>query len=112
MAPRSPNSTQENNTEFNEPLSLTEDKCYIIVGDFIYPATDWQGSAAGEHIRDFLDSVQDYYLHQQVETLTRAANIFDLVLTSEQILTENVMQNFRKATFKAIGSHLSNDYNF
>jgi hypothetical protein len=89
---RSPNSPQENTAELNHMLgSLTKDKHpqLLIVGDFNFPGINWSASiGSNERERDFLDAINDAFLHQHVSKPTHGRpgqnpTLIDLVLTSD-----------------------------
>ena len=90
---RSSNSSPENNSKLNELLSVAENRRCVIVGDFNYPDIDWESSLAGPNGYNFLESVQDFFLYQHIHKPTRAGNILDLVLSTEQNMIENITVN-------------------
>ena len=87
---RSPNSTEANNASLCNLFSKIEHKHCIIVGDFNFPDIYWRRSSAGAHGAQFLDSVQEHYLHQHVIIPTRGRNTLDLVLSSEESMVSEV----------------------
>ena len=72
---------------------MTENRWCVIVGDFNYPDIDWESSLAGPNGYNFLESVQDFFLYQHIHKPTRAGNILDLVLSTEQNMIENITVN-------------------
>ena len=68
----------------------------IIVGDFNIPDIDWNANAVRGNSRfaqPFQDLLDDLYLCQLITTPTRSrsgqqSNIFDLLITNQQILVE------------------------
>ena len=71
-------------------LAAAKEKCFLLVGDFNYPSIDWQEMSASGEGELFLDIVQDNFLHQHVRQATRGANIFDLVVSSEEDLVDDL----------------------
>ncbi len=102
---RSPNSSADNNIKLNSMIRNAEQWGYshiLILGDFNHPEITWDDG--GEVTRncqtatDFLDAVNDAYLHQHVEILTRhrvdqVSNTLDLVFTNEESMIEEVQEH-------------------
>ena len=100
---RSPNSTDQQNQLLTDMLNGTVLLKYshtLIMGDFNYPEIDWQRQATSESLNHassgFVECVRDCFLFQQVRQPThysgsdRAANIRDLVFTSEEGMSANM----------------------
>ena len=100
---RSPNSTDQQNQLLTDMLNGTVLLKYshtLIMGDFNYPEIDWQRQATSESLNHassgFVECVRDCFLFQQVRQPThysgphRAANILDLVFTSEEGMSANM----------------------
>ena len=70
----------------------------IIAGDFNYKNIDWNDQFVRngqKHLLDFIDTLQDCYLHQHVTEPTRhreneASNLLDLILSSEEGMVNNL----------------------
>ena len=62
----------------------------IICGDFNFPAINWETLTADKAGQQFLDCIQDCYLHQYNEEPTRNNNILDLVIANEAVMIEEI----------------------
>ena len=70
----------------------------IIAGDFNFKNIEWDNqyvSNGHKHLLDFIDTLQDCFLHQHVTEPTRyreneASNLLDLILTSEEGMVHNL----------------------
>ena len=70
----------------------------IITGDFNYKNIDWENqfvSNGHKHLLDFIETLQDCFLHQHVTEPTRfrdneTSNLLDLILTSEEGMVHNL----------------------
>ena len=70
----------------------------IITGDFNYKNIDWENQFVNnghKHLLDFIETLQDCFLHQHVTEPTRyreneASNLLDLILTSEEGMVHNL----------------------
>ena len=71
---------------------VNESSHLLVYGDFNYPDIDWKTNLCSNHCSQlFLDTVQDKYLFQHAETLTRivivqnsSLNVSDLIMTNEE----------------------------
>jgi len=97
---RSPNSNETNNLCLNQIFSnsLAFNKSDILImGDFNYPTINWCATECSgpPEARNFVESVQDSYLHQHVLNATRARvannpSVLDLVFTSDENMIDKI----------------------
>lgn len=95
---RSPNATQAENVELNETLrwaSSLNHELMTIMGDFNYREINWQTrtvrASANHPATSFLDTIDDLFLNQIVETPThhrgeQQPTLIDLLMTNEENL--------------------------
>ena len=90
---RSPNSSRDNNAHLNTLIStscLANFKHFLVVGDLNYRSINWESSTAVEQqAEDFLNTCNDYFLHQHVRNPTRVRHdqqpsLLDIVLTKNE----------------------------
>ena len=99
---RSPSeNTEEKNAKLRDLLTEASDmkfKHYIIMGDFNYPAIDWDIQCAKKDNSDeqrFIDCLQDNFMFQIIDKPTRwrgtnIPNILDLVITKDEAAVEDI----------------------
>ena len=94
---KSPSSTIDNKNELLKLMKsdiLTKFDNIVITGDFNFPNIHWDGSWPGKEENDFIESLQDSFLHQMVCKPTRrregnTPHILDLVIVNnEQIISD------------------------
>ena len=85
---RSPNSSSENNDNLLEVLKLAKNPT-IIVGDFNYPALDWENLSGPSEGQKFIDLSLDQFWYQHVTFPThRSGNILDLLFAEPGLISE------------------------
>jgi endonuclease/exonuclease/phosphatase family metal-dependent hydrolase len=101
---RSPsNRTSEYNDKLCTLISEATSKGYshiLIMGDFNYPDIDWEnwntkGYNTNSHEYNFVESIQDNFLHQHTRKPTRwrgtdTPHILDLIITNEETMISNL----------------------
>ena len=90
---RSPNSSKANDDELCELCDLVDkmNGTFVIVGDFNLPDIRWQNGCAGTKGRKFLETINDKFLTQHINSATHdGGNILDLVISSEDKLVRDV----------------------
>ena len=99
---RSPSSSVENNRHLETMLRTISDmksQRLLIVGDFNYPAIDWQSCVStdtdGSESDQFTECLRDCFLTQHVEKPTRfrgtqKPSILDLILTYEENVVTDI----------------------
>ena len=99
---RSPSSSPANNRDLETMLRTVSDmkaKHLLIVGDFNFPAIDWQTCVAtdsdGSESDQFTECLKDCYLTQHVDKPTRfrgtqKPSILDLILTNEEDVVSEI----------------------
>ena len=77
---------------FEEIKQASKMRHVVITGDFNYPSVNWNTDECGSEARDFVDTINDCFLHQHVLESTRdkSQNILDLVFSSEEEMVKNV----------------------
>ena len=83
---------------WEEIRKATDNNPSIVVGDFNLPRIDWDNQIGDAESEEFLDVVQDNFLHQYIREPTRGSNILDLVLSN----TDNIISDVE------IGGQLGN----
>lgn len=93
---RSPNSTEENNNNFNKLISQVNDKHYkhiLLAGDMNYPNIDWNLISNKTREMDkeykFVEAIKDGFLTQHVDRPTRGRgtdrpSLLDLVFSNDE----------------------------
>ena len=82
---RCPNITQQNNEKIHNAISEVSKGDCIIMGDFNHGNIKWDSlQSTGVEDQRFLCLVQEHFLTQHVLEPTRAARIFDIVLSSHK----------------------------
>ncbi|PIK54725.1 endonuclease-reverse transcriptase [Apostichopus japonicus] len=79
---RSPNSSDDNDVVLFDSIRKAAKGDVVIMGDFNFPDINWIDGSSSRKGSNFLDVVQDCFLHQHVTFPTRGDNILDLVLSS------------------------------
>ena len=96
---RSPNSTDENNEQLTaliHQLDQTNSAYKLLVGDFNYGAISWQDNTATSAAETaFLDCLQNTYMNQHVEELTRGRSgqnprILDLIISNDPNIVSHI----------------------
>ena len=96
---KSPSSSNENKLEL---LTLLKSDVFckfdhvLITGDFNFPNIHWDGSWPGKEENDFIESLQDSFLHQMVSKPTRrregnTPHILDLVIVNNEQLISDII---------------------
>ena len=94
---RRPNSTSDNNEKLLQLISYFcgLDSCkLVILGDFNLPDIDWTDqSAESKYSNDLLNSLNDNFLIQKVDSATRARgrdkqHILDLVISNDEFISK------------------------
>ena len=80
---RSPSSSQDEFIEITKQIRGHTKGNVIILGDFNFPDIDWNLRDASGVAKDFLNVLDDCFLHQHVMEPTRGNNTLDLILTTE-----------------------------
>ena len=86
-------SIQDQDDEADETLSWLLQEVLgrqnlVLMGDFNYPGTCWEKNVAmHESSIRFLESVEDRFLLQMLDVLTRNSTLLDLLLTNREDLT-------------------------
>ena len=88
---RSPNINEEDNTKIKNAIKeVSKGEC-IIMGDFNHGHIQWNSlESTGIEDQQFLFLIQDSFLTQHVLEPTRGENVFDIVLSSQKELVDNV----------------------
>ena len=101
---RSPNSTQENNSNMIEMLMKTRSiraDGLLIMGDFNYASIDWEegvvNDAETSEAAKFFDATQDLFLYQHVLFPTRFRegynpSLLDLIFSNEQHAVDDLLE--------------------
>ena len=71
-------------------IGNASDKKLMLMGDFNFGSINWITHEACGQSKNFLDWVNDNFLHQHVHQITRGKNILDLVFTSEEHMIEEL----------------------
>ena len=95
---KSPSSTIDNKNELLKLMKsdiLTKFDNIVITGDFNFPNIFWDGSWPGKEENDFIESLQDSFLHQMVRKPTRrregnTPHILDLVIVNNEQLISDI----------------------
>ena len=89
---RCPNITIQNNEIIHNAISEVSKGDCIIMGDFNHGNIKWDSQqSTGVEDQMFLCLVQDNFLTQHVLEPTRAAIVFDIVLSSQEEFVDNVV---------------------
>lgn len=66
----------------------------LIMGDFNYPNICWESNAVvNKHSKRFLECIEDNFLMQLLDVLTRSGALLDLLLTNKEDLLRDVTVN-------------------
>ena len=87
---RSPTSSVEEDEILFQMIGNVSDKKLMLMGDFNFGNINWITHEARGQSKNFLDCVNDNFLHQHVHQITRGKNILDLVFTSEEHMIEEL----------------------
>ena len=87
---RSPTSSVEEDKILFQMIENTSGKKLMLMGDFNFGNINWITHEAYGQSKNFLDCINDNFLHQHVHQITRGKNILDLVFTSEEHMIEEV----------------------
>jgi hypothetical protein len=101
---RSPNSSCDNNANFNRLLrDMTKDRSHVlVVGDFNHPELNWTEGTSPSSIDHkatmFMDTIRDSYLFQHVTASThfraeQTPTLIDLILTNEENMISNLVHS-------------------
>ena len=89
---RCPNITKQNNEKIHNAISEVSKGDCIIMGDFNHGNIKWDSlKSTGVEYQKFWCLVQDNFLTQHVLEPTRAARVFDIVLSSQKEFVGNVV---------------------
>ena len=78
---RSPTSCVAEDEALFKMIENVSDKKIMLMGDFNFGHINWATQEACGEGKNFLDCVNDNFLHQHVHQTTRSKNILDLVFT-------------------------------
>ena len=87
---RSPTSSVKEDEILFQMIGNASDKKLMLMGDFYFGNINWITHEACGQSKNFLDCVNDNFLHQHVHQITRGKNILDLVFTSEEHVIEEL----------------------
>ena len=88
---RPPRQSGDQETEMCNFITRTaSNKRCIILGDFNFPNIDWVNYTGNNESNEFLDSVLENFLSQEVHEPTRENNILDLVLVTDPQIIDNL----------------------
>ncbi|GAB0178067.1 hypothetical protein GRJ2_000272000 [Grus japonensis] len=74
-----------------EIIVASHSQALVLMGNFSHPDICWRDNTAGrEKSRNFLECIDDNFLLQVTEELTRRGAMLDLVLTNKEGLVGNV----------------------
>lgn len=89
---RPPDQEEEVDEAFHKQLEVAaHSQALVLMGDFNYPDICWTTNMA-RHVRSrqFLQCIEDNFLMQVVEELTRGGPLLDLILTNKEGLVKEV----------------------
>ena len=88
---RSPNIGQEEDVKLQKVIGEVSKGEYVIMGDFNHGHIQWESlESAGRDDHQFLLLTQDCFFTQHVLEPTRGGNVLDLILSSQNVLVDNV----------------------
>ena len=87
---RSPMSSVEEDKILFQMIGNASGKKLMLMGDFNFGNINWITHEACGQSKNFLDCINDNFLHQHVHQITRGKNILDLVFTSEEHMIEEL----------------------
>ena len=81
---RAPDSTKEQDEALYQMIGNVDRESILLMGDFNFPELDWREPDSLDDSHPFMECINDNFLFQCVESSTRAENMLDLVLVSEE----------------------------
>ena len=87
---RAPDSKEENDKDLVKILDVASKETTVILGDFNFPNIRWECEEELDDSHFFIKCINNNFLYQKVMTATRAENILDLVLVTDENMVDEI----------------------